>query len=102
MSEKRKLEQQFIEKMGRHTTMADFIVQWGKLVEKCPHTKTHWIQEIDSEGLLKGYLKKRCYLCGINIEYLDVDEEFKEKLLADFDKACEEKKLLITPIKGQG
>lgn len=103
MSERHKLEEQFLSRNRRNVTMSDFIVAWGKLVESCKHEKTRWIQEVDSEGQLKGDLVKRCYICGTNIDSLeDVETEFIEKLLDDFDKACEEKKLLVTPIKGHG
>lgn len=96
MSERAKLEERFIEKYTNHYTMSDFILAWAHLVETCKHEKTHWIQEVDSNGDLKGDLKKRCYVCGINLEILDVPKYFIEKLLSDFDKACEKKKASLT------
>jgi hypothetical protein len=103
MSERRKLMDELLYRLERKATVSDFIIAWGKLVESCKHEKTHWIQEIDNDsGEFHNDLVKRCYVCGVNIDELSVEKEFVEKLLADFDKACEEKKLLVTPIKGQG
>jgi hypothetical protein len=96
MSERAKLEEEFLYKRGRTTTISDFIIAWGKLVENCKHEKTHWIQEVDSMGNFHNDLVKRCYVCGVNIDTLeDVEKEFVEKLLANFDKSCEKKKASI-------
>jgi hypothetical protein len=70
MSERLKLEQEFIRRQRNPLTMSDFIVAWGKLVENCKHEKTHWIQELDSEGTLRKDLVKRCYICGVNVDEL--------------------------------
>jgi hypothetical protein len=101
MSERRKLEREWQRTTyaGRTVYPKDMIIQLGKLVENCPHTKTHWIQEIDQEGNFKDHLFKRCYLCGFNIDELETEPEFIEHLLDVFDKSCEEKKLLVTPIE---
>jgi uncharacterized Fe-S cluster-containing MiaB family protein len=40
-------------------------------------------------------LFKRCYLCGYNIDELEADPYFVERLLAVFDKSCEKQKLLL-------
>ena len=104
MSERKKLYDKWkIEEYRGHIVWPrDMIIQLGKLVESCPHNKTHWIQEIDREGEFTDKLFKRCYLCGFNLDELEVEPEFLDQLLAAFDKSCEEKKLLITPIKGEG
>lgn len=94
MSERKKLLEDLIYRNERKATMSDFIIAWGKLVEKCKHEKTHWIQEMDDTGELHNDLVKRCYICGTNIDELSVDKAFTEKLLNDFDRACEEKKEL--------
>jgi hypothetical protein len=96
MTERTKLEQEFMRRQRQPLTMANFIVAWGRLVENCKHEKAHWIQEMDSEGNLRNDLVKRCYLCGVNIDELnDVEKAFTEKLLKDFDDACEAKKALL-------
>ena len=96
MTERRKLEEEFLYRHGRTTTMADFIIAWGKLVAFCKHEKTHWIQEVDSMGNFHNDLVKRCYICGVNIDSLEnVEKEFIEKLLSDFDKTCERKKIML-------
>lgn len=97
MSERKKLEEKWLLEQYKGCTVLpkDMIIELGKLVEQCPHNKTHWVQELDSEGVFKNKLFKRCFLCGFNIDELDVDEEFREGLLSDFDKRCEEKKLLV-------
>lgn len=95
MSERHKLEEQFLSRYRRNVTMSDFIIAWGKLVESCKHEKTRWIQEVDSEGMLRGDLVKRCYICGTNIDELNVNKKFIEGLLDAFDKSCEEKKLSL-------
>lgn len=92
MSERAKLMEEFIYRHNRAVTMSDFIIAWGKLVESCKHEKTHWIQEVDNEGNLRNDLVKRCYICGTNIDELIVEKVFVEKLLKDFDKACDKKK----------
>ena len=104
MTERRKLEAKWkLEEYSGHTVYPkDMVIQLGKLVESCPHTKTHWIQEIDGEGKFKDKLLKRCFLCGFNIDELEVEPEFIEQILTTFDKSCEEKKLLTTPIKAHG
>ena len=102
MSERKKLIEELIYRTERKATMSDFIVAWGKLVEKCKHEKTHWIQEIDQEGEFHNDLVKRCYICGVNIDELNIEKEFVEKLLCDFDRACEEKKAALTHQKTDG
>lgn len=94
MSERRKLEAKWeMETYRGHTVYPkDMIIQLGKLVENCPHSKTHWIQEIDREGEFKDKLFKRCYLCSFNIDELEAEPEFVENLLGAFDRSCEEKK----------
>lgn len=94
MSERRKLEQkwQLEAYRGHEVLFKDMIIQLGKLVESCPHSKTHWIQEIDSEGEFKDKLFKRCYLCGFNIDELEAEPEFIEQILDIFDRSCEERK----------
>jgi hypothetical protein len=99
MTERAKLEQEFINRQRNPFTMADFIIAWGKLVENCKHEKTHWIQELDSEGSLRNDLVKRCYVCGVNIDSLiGVEEEFTQKLLKSFDDACERKKKTLSKV----
>ncbi len=95
MSERRKLEEEFLYKHSQRLTMADFIIAYGKLVENCKHEKTRWIQELTLEGNFSKGLVKRCHVCGVNIDSLDVEREFVEKLLDDFDAACEKKKLSV-------
>lgn len=103
MSERAKLEQEFINRQRHPLTMADFIIAWGKLVENCKHEKAHWIQEMDSEGNLRNSLVKRCYICGVNIdELIGVEKAFTEKLLKDFDDACEQKKASLTSSETTG
>ena len=102
MSERAKLEEEFLYRHRRGTTMADFIIAMGKLVENCKHEKTHWIQEVDSRGNFHDDLIKRCYICGVNIDTLeDVEKEFVEKLLSQFDRTCEKKKASITKVHNQ-
>ena len=104
MSERYKLEQDWKLRALKGNTISpkDMVIELGKLVAACPHSKTHWIQEMTREGILIEKLFKRCYLCGYNIDELEAEPEFVEELLTIFDKSCEEKKLLITPIQGQG
>ena len=102
MTEKRKLMEELIYREKRKATMSDFIVSWGKLVAACKHERTHWIQEMDEFGELHNNLVKRCYVCGVNIDELCVEKEFVEKLIYDFDAACEEKKAsLPQPQEGE-
>ncbi len=95
MSERIKLEQSWKERLsnGEKLTAQDMVIEVGKLVEKCPHNKTHWVQEINREGEFSNKLFKRCFLCGFNIDELDVEPEFLEHVLANFDVSCEAKKL---------
>ena len=104
MSERYKLQKDWELRAirGIKITPVDMIIELGRLVENCSHSKTHWIQEMTREGILTEKLFKRCYLCGYNIDELEAEPEFVEELLTIFDKSCEEKKLLTTPIQGQG
>jgi len=92
MSEKAKLIDEFAYRHLRNLTMSDFIIAWGKLVERCKHEKTHWVQEMDSEGNLHNDLVKRCFVCGVNVDVIQNEKEFVEKLQHDWDTACEKKK----------
>lgn len=98
MTERKKLEEKWeLDELRGHPILPkDMIIQLGKLVESCPHSKTHWIQEIDREGEFKGKLYKRCYLCGFNIDELETEPEFIEQILNDFDMRCEDKKVQQT------
>jgi hypothetical protein len=98
MSERKKLEQNWELRTlkGEKISPATMIIELGKLVAQCSHSQAHWIQEINSEGVFSSKLFKRCYLCGYNIDELDVDPEFLEQILTAFDKSCEEKKALIS------
>jgi hypothetical protein len=37
--------------MGRTISAKDMIIELANMVSKCPHTKTHWIQELTREGV---------------------------------------------------
>jgi hypothetical protein len=104
MSEIVLLEEEIQRKHRKYTSKLykEFLFKMAKIKEICSHGETHWIQEITKDGIVVPSLKKRCYLCGLNIEELKVEPEFIEQLMADFDKKCEEKKLISTPIKGEG
>jgi hypothetical protein len=95
MSERQKLEENWKMRSlrGETLTAADMVMEMGKMVEKCPHDKTHWIQELSKDGEFTNNLFKRCFLCGFNIDELRVEPEFVEQILTDFDKSCEEKKI---------
>lgn len=92
MSARKKLEEDFYYKSRLPLTSADFVIAMGKLVENCKHEKTHWLQEIHPDGTFSTVVVKRCFVCGCNLEFLEVDEQFLERLLGDFDKSCEEQK----------
>ena len=101
MSERRKLEESWKLRSlkGEHVTATDMVIEMGKLVERCTHNKTHWIQEINQDGEFSNKLFKRCFLCGFNIEELNVEPEFVEQILTDFDKSCEIKKVAVNQAK---
>jgi uncharacterized Fe-S cluster-containing MiaB family protein len=104
MSERYNLEKTWELKaiMGKSVSPRDMLLELAKLVGQCPHNHTHWIQELTKEGVLTEKLFKRCYLCGYNIDEMEADKEFVEKLLDDFDKACEEKKASIASCNQKG
>jgi hypothetical protein len=103
VSERQKLEESWKMRSlkGEHVTPTDMIIEMGKLVEKCPHDKTHWIQEINKDGEFSDNLLKRCFLCGFNVDELNVEPEFIEQILTDFDKSCELKKVSINQTKAE-
>jgi hypothetical protein len=96
MSERKKLEQNWELRTltGEKISPATMITELGKLVAQCPHNRAHWIQEITREGVFSSKLLKRCYLCGYNIDELDVESGFVEQLLTEFDMRCEARKKL--------
>lgn len=105
MSERYKLQKdwEFRTMIGKTVTPMDMLLEMAQLVQNCPHNKTHWIQELTKEGVLTEKIFKRCYLCGYNIEEIELnDNEFLEKILSDFDKAVEEKKLSLTQKESKG
>ena len=62
-----------------------------QLQTDCKHEKTHWMQELKSDGSLKGGLFKRCFVCGKTLETFDCAAEVAEKLVGLFD--CEVEKV---------
>ena len=92
MSERAKLEQDFLYKGRLRLSSADFIIAWGKIVTNCKHENAHWIQELHADGTFSNIIVKRCYICGVNIDEMEVETEFVKKLLKLYDKECEKKK----------
>jgi len=92
MSARKKLEEDFLYKGRLRLSSADFIIAWGKLVAECKHENAHWIQELHADGTFSNIIVKRCYICGVNIDEMEVESAFIEKLLKIYDKECEKKK----------
>jgi hypothetical protein len=94
MSERYKLQKDWELRaiLGHELLTKDMLLEMAKLVEQCPHNKTHWIQEMTREGILTDKLFKRCYLCGYNIDEMEAPQPFVDLILAEFDSQCEREK----------
>jgi len=104
MSELIKLKQEYDEHMDKvyRKALAVYFTKLGIVQEECKHEKTHWIQEIATDGSLSTELRKRCYVCGLTVDTLNLDKDALEAILIAYDKNIEFEKEIRTPIKAHG
>jgi hypothetical protein len=72
--------------------LKQYLLAVGTLQAECKHRKTHWIQEIKSDGTFKVGLFKRCLRCGSTVDTYYPKPEFIENILNNFDREVEVQK----------
>jgi hypothetical protein len=98
MSELVKLEEEYRKKGNKigAKLYKEFLFKMVTLKADCEHKKTHWLQEMNREGVLSEKLVKRCFICGQNVEEITFDKAISEQILNQFDCNIEQQKQLTS------